>query len=254
MRRLTILAGTGAIAALILGASCGSSTASTGGSQSVAWSQSISASYPPGHHPPAASRPGLPTPVYQPGTDRVAVTPAMRAMRRTSTFDWSNEFTALCERDPSSGGAGTAVLDSTCSTSNAEDWVEQANGTCGGTVTRTCPGGWISANLRGAFVVTSRNIGEGPLCEGANTDTVWTVTMRTCDGVNGQHLIGTLYAWATGGCGTLTDNAFWSFAWNTAHADAGAIGDSQNGGTNTNVVVADNFTHCADGLWQGIGS
>ena len=251
MRRTTPAALLGATAlGLVLAASCGSSSASSGTGQSVAYSAPIL-----GH---AATAPGLPRPVYQPGTDLVQLTPAMRAfaagLRATSTFDWKNEFTALCERDPSSGGAGTAVLDSGCSTSNAEDWVAQGNGTCGGTVTRTCPGGWISANLRGDFVITLRNIGQGPLCEGANSDTIWTVTMRTCDGVGGAHLIGTLYAWGTGACGALQDNAFWSFAWNTAHADAGAVGDSQNGGTNTNVVVADSFNHCADGLWQGIGS
>lgn len=188
---------------------------------------------------------------------RGAPVPGMTAVqRRTSTFDQQDKWFGDCQRDPSNGGLGTIVQNSSCGTSNAMDWSYQGNGTCGGTVTATCPGGPISAStaLRGDFIITIRNIGQGSLCEGADAQTNWTMKMFTCDGVGGVHHYNNLFIWAqSASCGTVSGNDLISYQWNqNGNTDTASVYNP--GGTGSNVQVAPVPPHCAEALWNLNGS
>jgi hypothetical protein len=177
--------------------------------------------------------------------------------RRTSTFDQQDEWFGDCQRDPSSGGLGTVVQNSSCGTSNAMDWSYQANSTCGGKVTATCPGGPISAStaLRGDFIITIRNIGQGTLCEGADAQTNWTMEMFTCDGVGGIHHYNNLFIWSqTASCsGGFNGNDLISYQWNkNGNSDTANVYNP--GGTGSNVEVAPVPPHCPEALWKLNGS
>lgn len=177
-------------------------------------------------------------------------------LRRTSTFDQQDEQFGDCQRDPSSRGLGTVVVNSSCGTSNAMDWVYQANGHCGGQVTATCPGGHISASqaLRGDFIITIKNIGQGSLCEGADAQTNWTMQMFTCDGVGGQNHLNNLFIWSqTAFCGNVSGNDLISYQWNANGLDG--TGNVYNpGGTGSNVEVTQVPPACQEALWRLNGS
>lgn len=194
----------------------------------------------------AAAKAGAPVPVAGP-----------QSRRTGSTFDEQDEWFGDCQRDPSSGGLGTVVVNSSCGTSNAMDWSYQANGTCGGKVTATCPGGPISASsaLRGDFIITIRNIGQGSLCEGADAQTNWTMQMFTCDGVGGVHHYNNLWIWSqTASCsGGFSGNDLISYQWNqNGNSDTASIYNP--GGTGSNVEVAPVPPHCPEALWRLNGS
>jgi hypothetical protein len=177
-------------------------------------------------------------------------------VRRASTFEWGDDYWGDFWRDPSNGGLNTNILASTGSTSNAEDWSLQANGTCGGTVTSTCPGGWLSANIRGFAIVTLRNIGQGSLCMGIDAANLWLAKMATCDGVNGQHHYDTLFVYVPGAaCGSLRDTAFLSYQWNK-NGDPGAGYVIDGSGSNSQVAVlkSADIPHCPESLWNPIAS
>jgi hypothetical protein len=115
--------------------------------------------------------------------------PAARVMSRVSlpgTNDWcvpqTLDQTQLCLRDPSNGGTGTAVLESSPSASNAEDWnVISDSGRCpNSVVTLACPGGWVSSNLLGDTIVVLQNAGQGSLCL-RTAATQFKAVMGACD-------------------------------------------------------------------------
>lgn len=72
------------------------------------------------------------------------------------------------------------MLNSGCSTSNAEDWEWATSYYCsGGAVTSTCPGGPISTYFGGAALITWRNLALGFSngCFHTNDSTSWTAVM-----------------------------------------------------------------------------
>lgn len=172
--------------------------------------------------------------------------------RRASTLDWCDAHFGGCWRDPSSGGLNTVIQDSLQSNSNAEDWSLQSNnGPCSGTVTATCPGGWLSANARGFSFVTLRNIGQGTLCFGANAQNFWTGKMATCDGVNNTHHWDTVFVYdPQASCGSTTLPGFLSYQWQRNGNSNGAWITDENG-LNQPVMVqfAPNIAHCNEALW-----
>lgn len=177
-------------------------------------------------------------------------------VHRNSTFDWGDEWFGDFWRDPSSGGLGTVIQTSTGSSSNAEDWVLQANSTCGGSVTATCPGGLTSTNYRGDAIVTLRNVGQGSLCFGADAQTAWFAEMAVCDGVNGAHHYNTLFVYDPGAsCGSLVQTDFPSYQWaKNGNANVGLIVDISGNGFATVVQQGNQIAHCPEALWQQIGS
>ena len=180
----------------------------------------------------------------------VAMPPDFPVPAASSTDEWQNVRTNNYWRDPSNGGAGTFVLNSAFTTSDAEDWVLQANSRCGFKVNASCPGGWISAHLQGAFVVTLRNVGQGSLCHGVSSSTNWAATMRTCDGAGGASTPSTVYAYTAQGCpGSTARATFTSFAWNSTHSTQGVLLDPE-GGVNDNLIANDGAAHCFDFLWK----
>lgn len=96
----------------------------------------------------------------------------------------------LCLRDPSNGGTGTPVLTSTLSSSNAEDWkMILDTGRCpNGTVTSSCPGGFISSVYGSQHLplVVLKNVGQGTLCIRTAAGTQYKAEMGTCD--SGQEI------------------------------------------------------------------
>lgn len=184
---------------------------------------------------------------------------------RTSTFDYSDIFYNGFMTDPSDGGLNTLVVAETGTASNAKDWSLQANGTCGGKVTSTCPGGWWSAHIQGFFIVTLRNIGQGTLCFGANAQGGWDGTMSTCDGVNGLHHYNTLFAWEPNdACGSSLGTAFLSYQWNkNGGTQAAFITDAAGPGPRPGlrlpngiitVIEGSGLPHCTEALWTPTGS
>lgn len=147
----------------------------------------------------ASARPGpLTSDRHQPGMPVAQLHPATPAMLRSAGllpaadsarqdplssnyFDWNNDYyTSQCIRDPSGGGAGTTVLNSGCDASDAEDWEWAVSYYCsGGVVTSNCPGGPISADFRGAALITWRNLALGFAtgCFHTNDSTSWTAVM-----------------------------------------------------------------------------
>jgi hypothetical protein len=176
--------------------------------------------------------------------------------RRLSTFDYGDMWFGDFWRDPSAGGLNTVILVSTGSASNAEDWALQNNGTCGGTVTSTCPGGQTSADYRGDDIVTLRNIGQGSLCFGADAQNSWEAKMATCDGVNGAHHYDTLFIWDPGAsCGSEVGVDFPSFQWaKNGNANVGLIVDVAGSGGPAVVQQGNQIAHCPEALWQQLGS
>jgi hypothetical protein len=100
-------------------------------------------------------------------------------------------------RDPSDGGTGTNVLASTLSNSNAEDWklIKDGDRCANGLITSSCPGGWVSSNFRGFFIVVIQNVGQGTLCIRINPQ--GTAVMGACDtGPRGNNEISSAFVWA----------------------------------------------------------
>ena len=97
--------------------------------------------------------------------------------------DWCGEQTQLCLRDPSDGGAGTTVLASRKSESDAEDWkLVRDTGRCpDAKVSSSCPGGWISSHYVNATIFVLKNVGQGSLCIRTSAATQYVAKMGACD-------------------------------------------------------------------------
>jgi hypothetical protein len=158
------------------------------------------------------------------------------------TYDLQNDYSALYMRDPSDGGTGTTVESSNFTTSNAEDWVNQTAGTCGGVVTSTCPGGWISANLRGLTIEVLKNLGQGSLCVAARSSDNWVAKMRSCSDTSAA------FVERASVCGVFQDTELFSVDWNNSHSDGGFV--IGNPTLNSAVVVGDSATNCTQELWS----
>lgn len=184
-----------------------------------------------------------------------APVPGPGHQRRAATNDLQNVWFGTYIRDPNNGGLGTDVLASNSTGTNAEDWAFQANGTCGGTVTANCPGGYISSHYRTDFIVTLRNIGQGSLCMGADGQTAWFMQMFTCDGVGGVHHYNNLFVWDQNSfCGPTTDTALISWQWQK-NGGSGAAFVQDPGGVGSNIEVLNTVpTHCPQDLWNLQGS
>jgi hypothetical protein len=162
------------------------------------------------------------------------------------TFDLQNDDSGLYMRDPSDGGTGTTVESSAFTTSNSEDWFNQVSATCGGTVTSTCPGGWISANLRGDQINSLKNTGQGSLCLAARAGDNWVAKMRSCGDTSAQ------FVERASVCGSTQDTELFSVDWNNSHSDGGFV--IGNPTLNSSVVVGDSVIHCVQSLWSFQGS
>ena len=129
-----------------------------------------------------------------------ASTPTPPPVDIGGTNDWCNVQSGLCLRDPSDGGAGTVVESSTRGSSEAEDWkLILDTGRCpNGTVTSSCPGGWVSSHFNGFPLVVIKNVGQGSLCIRTAAGTQFVGVMGTCD--SGQE-ISSAFVWAQFGSG-----------------------------------------------------
>jgi hypothetical protein len=213
-----------------------------GGTWHLKWQRSLSTIHTTALIKTTGPRPGS-------GTQKLSA-------RRSSTFDYGDQWFGDFWRDPSDGGQGTVILTSTGSTSNAEDWVLQANGTCGGFVTSTCPGGLTSTDYRGDQIVTLRNVGQGTLCFGADAQTGWLAEMMVCDGVNGIHHYDTLFVWDPGAsCGSLFGTDFPSYQWaKNGLPSVGLIVDTSGSNFAAAVQQGNQIAHCPEALWQNLTS
>jgi len=152
--------------------------------------------------------------------------------------DWCNPTGfQLCLRDPSDGGAGTTVVASFHSDSNAEDWklISDTGRCAGGTVTSSCPGGWVSSNFRGFPILVLKNVGQGTLCIRTAATTNFVAKMGTCDSGNE---ISSAFVWAQFGNGTFgfdsvdASNVFSQQEWLTgASANDSTVSDNPGGVT-----------------------
>jgi hypothetical protein len=169
------------------------------------------------------------------------------------TYDFCNEGSSLCWRDPSDGGAGTFVSNSAASSSNSEDWAflqDDSADRCHGTVTATCPGGWLSANLRGAEITLFRNKATG-LCSGVNASSSWDAVMRVCNSPSASEP-STDFVVTAASCGGNNATEIFSWQWNGSHNSGGILVSVNH--PNSNLFATSSPPACNNALWFQISS
>lgn len=179
---------------------------------------------------------------------------------RSSQFEWCEDSAGLCMHDPNGGGIDTVVVTAADNGKDSFDWALNSNGTCGGTVTSTCPGGWLSSNESGDAIVTLKNIGGSntnntDLCIGFSNSTGWAGKMKTCNGFNGNRDGATLLIYDTDQTDCTGSGAiFYSYNWQVVGGGTNGImsGSGVSGG---GVVIGTGVQNpCQLSLWNAFGS
>lgn len=171
-----------------------------------------------------------------------------RPLTAIASSDWGNYVTGLFWRDPSDGGAGTNILDSYQSNSNAEDWTVQTDPRCGGQVTTNCPGGSISQDFVGRPIVTIKNNGQGSLCIRTAASTSWQAVMGTCD--NGGSQLEPSSAFVQGFDSFVGGYRYYSVAYGLANTTEAALRSYTTADSNLHLsTTIDNAT-----IWVNISS
>jgi hypothetical protein len=193
-------------------------------------------------HPPAPHPhpPGMPVSAVHAATPAMLRSAGLLPARLAASgslssnwFNWNNyAYPSQCIRDPSGGGAGTTVLNSGCSTSNAEDWEWATSYYCtSGKVTSDCPGGPISTYFLNGALITWRNLALGYSngCFHTNDSTSWTAVMvPSCGDAS------TTYAVVLNSAGTA-----YAFVSVKADTEYGCLYYLDNNGVSNSALFAD---------------